>query len=360
MNNKAFNRERAVSPKSKPSRMVWQDDGATIPYHSGLAKSSGLEDFLRLVRAGTAYVSRGQGLVDTYAANVPRPFVDRNDKEIGVRVERGSTNYIIQSDSDTGITTSATIFDPGFYTLSKSGGGTVYVNVVSGAAEGLTGLSDEGYQENTFEVTQGPFQIQTMFTNPGGYSMEVQLEKGLRRTSYIPTAGVAVSRPLEALVIANSNMPGDDDYVIAFDYTPTSLTDDNAYGGTSEIDSIFSIGDIANYFSISYQSEMNSEGVVENHLAFGRINSPLTIFSVKNKFKMENGKVYRFVVENSSKTGFRVTINSELVFEFCTTSPFTDKTITLGSIFGLVAGDCVVSNVKVFNGSVDPMALPTV
>ncbi|MEN9885536.1 MAG: hypothetical protein RL758_114 [Pseudomonadota bacterium] len=160
-----------------------------------------LDSRFTVIRAGEATRINRLGLIETVASNTPRFDYNPTTKSInGLLIEESRTNVLLNSLlNGNNLATQNVTVTATAYTLSFYGAGTV---TMSGAFSGsLVGLGAYPTRSTlTFTPTAG-----TLTLTVTGTVQFANLEAGLSATSFIPTAGAAVTRNVDSIVMSGSN-----------------------------------------------------------------------------------------------------------------------------------------------------------
>ena len=154
-----------------------------------------LAPFVTFTRASTATYFDSAGVMQTAAIDEPRVDYDPDTLELrGLLIEPQRTNLLLNSAtlSTQSVTVTATV-----HTLSFYGTGTVTLSGASTAGP-LVGTGANNRVTLTFTPTAGSLTL----TVSGSVTL-AQLEAGDFATSYIPTAGTAVTRAADSATVTS-------------------------------------------------------------------------------------------------------------------------------------------------------------
>lgn len=155
--------------------------------------SAQLDPRLTFTRASTATYIDKNNVRQTAAVDSPRFEYDSLGNLRGLLMEESRTNYFLNS----GIPATQTVtLSVGIYCV-WSIGGAVTVTAGTAVVVGLGASPGVGYANVVFSVTTGG----TVQVVPSSSPSAWQLENGSYPTSYIPTAGAAVTRAQDILSI---------------------------------------------------------------------------------------------------------------------------------------------------------------
>lgn len=160
-------------------------------------RSGRVDPRLTFTRASTATYIDKNNVRQTAAVDQPRFEYDSGGNLLGLRMDEGRTNYLLNSGAPATQTVTLSV---GIYCVWTIGG-AVTVTAGTAVTAGLGSASGIDYPNVVFSVTTGG----TVQVVPSSSPAAFQLENGSHPTSYIPTTGSAVTRAQDILSLGLNN-----------------------------------------------------------------------------------------------------------------------------------------------------------